>query len=370
MKKDLQPLDENEKNYIVKLTEHLKSLGHSSKCIIKKVREFSKTKGIALGLTLILFLGGATACSNTPDASTDSSMESGYTNSDSSVGSEIKEDYSKYSKILQEVLTNNYYNNLLAQAKVDASLYSSAKFATHPYGFLEREGFDIEAIKDGELDCKTYAFYKESEPNNLYMAVYAEKDEGIYNEYLIRYKLTEQEMYDYKMLYTMPENSSNADTCLQVFFINDAVSRTKSAEILSECKSTVAAHEKIANDESLKKNICDYFLDGKNKQFDIIVSDVDPVTSSFNLYIFTLVNRSVAGTNSTDIAEFTFRPMIGANPQMTDSTLILPGAYNADYTIYAISKDVTNTKTFGIGWSVKDMVNFKDIATIDYQNEK
>ncbi len=370
MKKDLQPLDENEKNYMVKLTEHLKSLGHSSKRIIKKVREFSKTKGIALGLTLILFLGGATACSNTPDASTDSSMESGYTNSDSSVVSDIKEDYSKYSKILQEVLTNNYYNNLLAQAKVDASLYSSAKFTTHPYGFLEREGFDIEAIKDGELDCKTYAFYKESEPNNLYMAVYAEKDEGIYNEYLIRYKLTEQEMYDYKMLYTMPENSSNADTCLQVFFINDAVSRTKSAEILSECKSTVAAHESIIKDSSFKNNICNTKLNGKNKQYDVIVKSVDEETSCFTLYVFTVVNSSAAGRNSTQIAEITFGPCLGSSPQVYSDILISANNYNTDYLQVGKTNNKADSKTFGIGWTVKDMVDFKDIATIDYQNEK
>ena len=366
MKKDLQPLDENEKNYIMKLTERLKSLGHSSKCIIKKVWEFSKTKGIALGLALILFLGGATACRNTPDTSTDSSY------SDSNSGSETgkKEDYSQYSKILQEVLTNNYYNNLLAQAKVDASLYSSAKFATHPYGFLEREGFDIEAIKDGELDCKTYAFYKESEPNNLYMAVYAEKDEGIYNEYLIRYKLTEQEMYDYKMLYTMPENSSNADTCLQVFFINDAVSRTKSAEILSECKSTVAAHESIIKDASFKNNICNIKLNGKNKQYDVIVKSVDGDSDSFILYVFTIVNRSVAGTNSNLIGEIEFIPNLGSNLQMSDLLLGNPGTFNSSY---LFSKQVTENaeiKSFGIGWSTEFMVNFKDVTTVDYQMEK
>ena len=58
---------------------------------------------------------------------------------------------SKYSQLLQNILKSNYYNNLISQAEKNNSLYSSAKFDPHPYAFLEDEGFDIEAIENGDI---------------------------------------------------------------------------------------------------------------------------------------------------------------------------------------------------------------------------
>ena len=116
----------------------------------------------------------------------------------------------------------------------------------HPYGFLESQGIDAQAIKNGTNKfCRTTPFVLDETPNRLYMAItvktgksfdIVEKDldQNIVSEgstdqlstcYLISYDLTEQEMRDYNAMYKKGNIYYN--------FFNDAISRQKKVTIHS-----------------------------------------------------------------------------------------------------------------------------------------
>ena len=108
-------------------------------------------------------------------------------------------EYSEYSVLLQNVMSDAEYNDLIARAQKDNKFYSSAEFDAHPYAFLEKEGFDIAKIKNGSIPCHTMTYVLDEEPNNLYIYTRVEKTDAYYL-YLLRYTLTEKEMDDYNML--------------------------------------------------------------------------------------------------------------------------------------------------------------------------
>ena len=133
--------------------------------------------------------------------------------------------YSEYSELLQGVLTNSTYNQLITKFKSQSRCEEILNYI-HPFGFLEDEGYDISAIKAGNLECHTSPFIYKDEPNNLYMAV-AVKDGDHYANYLLKYQLFDQEMNEYRTF-------TSKYSTYQAYFFNDAISRAKNATIISE----------------------------------------------------------------------------------------------------------------------------------------
>lgn len=140
-------------------------------------------------------------------------------------------DDSSHSGIVQPV-EEKEYSPLMLKVKEYQSYNESANFVLnrrdpHPYAFLSQQGFDIDSIKNGELECKTSAFVYDDEPNNLYMVVgvktgYKDKRN---NTYFLKYKLSNRDMEDY---FWLQQNDFTVS-----FFVNDIISQLYQPEILS-----------------------------------------------------------------------------------------------------------------------------------------
>ena len=113
-------------------------------------------------------------------------------------GNEEGVDLSKYSPLLQSLLTNPEYDRLIERFEnKEEGLAESPLFQPHPYAFLEEQGIDTSKIINGELTANTMSYVIENEPNNLYM--YTRVNYPDYHQvYLLRYTLTDQEMKEYE----------------------------------------------------------------------------------------------------------------------------------------------------------------------------
>ena len=227
------------------------------------MRRFSKII-LPLIFTLIACILTFTACN---DSETREPTSSGNINAPTNGSDNSSNDEPKYSKLLQNVLTNEYYNSLIDSARSgNSSLYESGAFQPHPYAFLEEEGFDVEAIQNKQLDCYTMSYVLDEEPNNLYMFTRVNDGSVVYN-YLLMYELTDQEMKDYDMTHDCPK--SVTDYYVQAVFMNNEISQMKTPKILGTSKMTVKAFEGMTKSMSLTKYVetheCDIIMINPNK---------------------------------------------------------------------------------------------------------
>ena len=153
-------------------------------------------------------------------------------------GNHRTEDHTKqtevgYSVLLHSVEEDPYYQSIVDQVNKTRDPESNGLkrkncylLNQHPYGFLQDQGYDVEAIKNGQLSCQTFSFVRADQPNKLYMVTRVlTEDNGWYNyvNYMISYDLTKQEMADYKGTYAQQYIYAN--------FLNDAISKQKKATI-------------------------------------------------------------------------------------------------------------------------------------------
>ena len=194
--------------------------------------------------------GGNNGGSQTPG-----SNSGGNTSGGNNSGSQTP-DYSKYSQILKNVLTDPYYLDLesmeIADKKIGSGRYSfnNPKFMALPYGFLEDEGYDIEQIKKSNLYAKSEVYVKN---NDLFIELRAETKTGtnFYKEnssyltnYLIKYTLTDQEMKEVKALH-QPLDPFSKKTYLQAPMFIQELSYLKTPEIISKAYITKAALDAV-----------------------------------------------------------------------------------------------------------------------------
>ncbi len=187
---------------------------------------------------------------------------------------------SKYCKILESILTDENYNSIIKEAKEDFNFYRSASFDPHPYGFLKKKGHNIDAVKSGDLECRTVSYVLDEEPNNLYIMTYVENasSDPYYTEYTLKYTLSEQEMKDYKFLH-----KDGSNYYVQAVFMNDAISKTKKETIVSETKMNVKAHKEMR--DSIK-NILYVEEIYKSKQLDILLAGFNESKQTFDVKTF------------------------------------------------------------------------------------
>lgn len=214
------------------------------------------TKKLALFAVTSCIAVTAFGCSGSANSNANNSVSGGdYTSNHSNSTTEN----SKYSQILQNILSSEYYSWLLDKAKENNDLYDSAQFDPHPYAFLEDEGFDVEAIRNDEIACRTQSFVKENEPNNLYIATYVENKNGnYYTQYMLKYHLTDQEMQEYHKLHS----SDNNKFYLEAVFLNNEISKLKDPVILASTKINITAHDKMCESfEGGNYGFGSYFMD-------------------------------------------------------------------------------------------------------------
>ena len=175
----------------------------------------------------------STGCGKTPNNNNNS-----INNSENNNQNNNNNNQPDYSNIVNYILANDYYTNLVARAEADPHANNFGKyFAPIPYGFLEEEGYNTQAIKDGQIDANSRSFILDEEPNSLYIAISVETKTATpyYTDYMIKYSLSDDEVEDYKLL--------NSKKYIEASFLNDAISRTKEPIIISEVRCTVEAHE-------------------------------------------------------------------------------------------------------------------------------
>ncbi len=173
----------------------------------------------------------------------------------------------KYSAILQNILNNEYYNEMIEKAKTNKELYNDGIFKPHPYAFLEDEGFDIDAIKNGSIDCYTMSYVLDEDPNSLYMNTRVTENDVVYT-YLVRYELTNQEMSEYTLLH----NASDPLLLkyVQAMFINNTISEMKTPEIVGTSQMSVEAYEGMTKSMNglfdLSTKTCDIIMINPNQE--------------------------------------------------------------------------------------------------------
>ena len=150
-----------------------------------------------------------------------------------------KADMSEYSEFVQVLARDSRYEIPKEEAQ---GLAKCRLYRGMPYGFLEDLGYDVEQIKkqvSANLTSRTpatetWAFFKQSEPNNLYMLVWiGDEATQICDNYYIRYKLTDSEKRDYEWL--------GSSLYKIKFCANDAISRLKKPEIISHTQQALSS---------------------------------------------------------------------------------------------------------------------------------
>ena len=319
---------------------------------------------LALTLTLPLCLASCNLLtSNELDSIAESLYNSQY-NEEANAQQAILESFQKNnSALLYDLLTDDYYNYLIDLIKTN-KLSSKSYIAPHPFAFLEEQGHDVNRVRSGALDCTTHTFTKDEEPNKLYMAVYVENDGDYYTEYLLRYTLTEKEMADYEMLF---EKGT-----LQVAFINDQLSKSKTPEILSEINL-----KKYCHDNYLLNDKFNYAVHNINKdnscRYDIILRDYDVESDTFTLLVFTFHGSanipSVEDGDYYITTEITLKAILGKQINIENNILTIPSTYNGNCTPVNPINTLTKDK---ITYFATGMIPSKcaDLTTLELTNSK
>ncbi len=154
-------------------------------------------------------------------------------------------DYSKYSQTLQNVLTDQYYRDLIITDEVvskdygNLHSYDNNKYKAIPYGFLEEEGYNIETIKKNIVDAESNMY---TIGNDLFVELRVETraSTNYYTHYVVKYTLTEQEINEIDSLFVPVYNSrfSTRVTNYQAPFFVQEISYQKQATMLSKMHMT------------------------------------------------------------------------------------------------------------------------------------
>ena len=145
--------------------------------------------------------------------------------------------YAKYSQILQNVLNDNYYTNLISVDSTwtgsaqDAPSYQNPKYNAIPYGFLEEEGFNIDEIKNKQVSSKSDMY---TIGNDLYIELRVETkaSKNYFTNYILKYTLTDKELHEFNVLFT--NSGSGKTTFYRAPFFVQELSYAKTPEVVSK----------------------------------------------------------------------------------------------------------------------------------------
>lgn len=267
-----------------------KKVGLLSRLIAKLHPAKISQKLTALALTTAIIFT-LSSCNELPPTTGGSGTNPDSSQTDTNNPSQDENDYSQYSELLQYVLEDEYYT-YLAQ-NMPRGTTATGKYAPHPYGFLEDEGYDISAIKSGKVDCYTTSYVLDNEPNNLYIfTMVSNKENNINTNYLLKYNLTDQEMQDYNMLHT-----GNLSTAyyFQSVFMNDAISQIKTPTTIQKFNIKTNVYDTLI--ENMKYT---NYLDEKKCSF--ILYNLDQPDYYFDMVVIPKINEKFKMTQPSKIA--------------------------------------------------------------------
>ena len=150
----------------------------------------------------------------------------------------IDVDYSKFSPIIQAMFNNDYYVNLTQKIQENVAKQDYTDYYSHPTKFWDSVGIDANKIRSGEIECHTNAYVWETDLNKLYIMTYiTDFENNCYDQYLLKYTLTDQEMKEYFAL--------RKAQVWQNFYMNDILSLYKTPEVTNFGKIDIQSHKKI-----------------------------------------------------------------------------------------------------------------------------
>ena len=282
-------------NLLSKLSKRISLEGNTMKSTLKNaVRPLALTTAaavLALSLSSCQFLNNLPIPGINPDDTTDIVTPG---------GEDIDPALAQYSPLLRSVLTDADVNALLDAFDADYNSVPKSSYQPHPYAFLASKGHNVSKIKSGALDCHTYSYMPKNDPNSLYIMTYVE-DEGnrmaddYYAQYCIKYTLTDQESSEYRMLFS--------DQYAQCYFINDAISKHKTAQVVSQSYITKEAHEAFKQSLPNTPGVTDYL---GSKQLNLLMHSFDANADTFNLIVFSTSTNTISNMSSGKIAVLPF----------------------------------------------------------------
>jgi len=138
------------------------------------------------------------------------------------------------SQAMQNVLNDMYYYYLVMDSKSygDNYAYNNPEYQPIPYGFLKDEGYDIDKIKKGKIDCSSELY---SIDNNLFIELKVENEASTnyLTNYILKYTLSNQELKELKNLFTSLNTNLGRTTYIQAPFFVQELSYLKNPEVKS-----------------------------------------------------------------------------------------------------------------------------------------
>ena len=179
---------EEKHTLLTKLKEKLKNMNTK---VVKRIA------GLALAAAMLVV--PLSACQNNTNTPVDPGTD---------INNPVDEN-KNHSAILNKILTDSYYRNLVNVAENKKNYNNDYDYAKNnnaytaiPYGFLEKQGYDINAIKNNQLECITDVCIRNKD---LYVELKIEHKSSIdyYANYILKYNLTDKELSDFKLLYSL-----------------------------------------------------------------------------------------------------------------------------------------------------------------------
>lgn len=261
----------------------------------------------------------------------------------------------EYSQALQYVLNNPEYNALIAQAKREASNEDhptyNKYFDSVPYGFFEKQGYNVNALKNETLECFAFPFFKSDEPNNLYVVASAETsaERPYLTQYVLKFKLTEQQAEEFKWLHK--------ENYLQAFLMVDAYSQLTTPEIVNECKITVRAFNGLS--ASLGKNVTAKALIDNQNLGSIAMLNFSPEEGKAQILL--IGNNDASSTAVYSALNVANIANDGRSIKADEN-----GAYDWSYTTGAYKLDIANNSTeYESATRYSSTASFSDTQTLN-----
>ncbi len=175
-----------------------------------------------------------------------------------------EEDLSGFSQITYNLLENSYYRNLMENYSSKQSGRESQIYDPVPYGFLQSEGYNIERIKNDELECDSIPYRKDGEENSLYIALRVETNAQTpyYTCYTLKYELSNLEMSDFHYLHI--------NTLFEAPLFVQELSYQKTPVVESEASMTIDSYNEILKSLLRYDNVSSDLFGHKNLTIDII----------------------------------------------------------------------------------------------------
>ena len=183
----------------------------------------------------------------------------------------------KYSQILNDVLESDYYAELTDMYEAAWNYPITKAHEAIPYAFLSREGFDIQAIKDEEIDCDSVAYIKNDDTSTLYLSTKVVTDgaDPYYTCYTLSYPLTDKEYDDLVMLHQ--------EKYIQAPYFIQELDNQKTAKVISKASITVEAYDGLTKSFIDRNNFSTDVYGTDNLEMDFLNFSVNDNTFEVNL---------------------------------------------------------------------------------------